>query len=249
MQPFSEKYKPKNSKEIIGQNKIVETLKDFITNYKTKKKKAVMLYGGVGYGKSSTVSAIANEMGLELHEINASDFRDADSLNKQIGNALKQRSLFFKEKIILIDEIDNLAPRKDRGAVQTVISFIKSSNYPIVLTSNDPWDSKLKNLRNYCDVVQMNTPRYTSIASYLKKICTEEGICFDESALKQMSRNVGGDIRAALMDLQAMEEVSMTSVEGLALRSFKESIINAISRIFRTEDMKIAFSALDNVII
>ena len=37
---FTLKYAPKNSDQVFGQDKAVSELKDFITNYKTKRNKA-----------------------------------------------------------------------------------------------------------------------------------------------------------------------------------------------------------------
>ena len=45
------KYTPKNIKEIVAQNKASEQLKEFINNYKKQTKKAVLLYGPTGTGK------------------------------------------------------------------------------------------------------------------------------------------------------------------------------------------------------
>ena len=40
---FTLKYAPKNSDQVFGQDKAVSELKDFITNYKTKRNKAASL--------------------------------------------------------------------------------------------------------------------------------------------------------------------------------------------------------------
>ena len=64
------KYAPQNTKEICSQNKAIETLKEFIINYKNQAKKAALLYGPTGTGKTSSVYAIANELNSEIIEVN-----------------------------------------------------------------------------------------------------------------------------------------------------------------------------------
>ena len=54
-QPWTKKYQPKSSKEIVGQNKAVENLKYYINNYKKQKKKGIILYGMPGNGKTSSI--------------------------------------------------------------------------------------------------------------------------------------------------------------------------------------------------
>ena len=114
MQPLVHKYKPKGIKEIEGQDLQIEKLKDFIINHSRQKKKAVLIYGPSGIGKTSTAYAIANDLNYEIYETNASEFRNSEQINQKVGNAIKQQSLFAKGKIILVDEIDGLSGHQDR---------------------------------------------------------------------------------------------------------------------------------------
>ena len=58
---FTLKYAPKNSDQVFGQDKAVGELKEFITNYKTKRNKAALLLGPIGCGKTSAVYALVPE--------------------------------------------------------------------------------------------------------------------------------------------------------------------------------------------
>src|SRR3989344_8935631 len=109
MKPLTHKYIPKTTKEIFGQEDVIKQLNNFIINFKKQKKKAALIYGSSGTGKTSSVYAIANELGYEVIEVNASDMRNAEQINTKVGNAIKQQSLFSKGKIILVDEIDGLS--------------------------------------------------------------------------------------------------------------------------------------------
>ena len=53
-----------------------------------------MIYGPSGTGKTCSVYAIANELGHEVVEVNASDMRNAEQINQKVGNAINQQSLF-----------------------------------------------------------------------------------------------------------------------------------------------------------
>src|SRR3989338_2554395 len=102
---WTKRYAPKNSSEVVGQEKALISLKSFISGYKKARKKAMILYGPPGCGKTSSVYAVASELNLKVIEINASDCRNKDAISTIIGAASKQMSLFARGKLILVDEI------------------------------------------------------------------------------------------------------------------------------------------------
>ena len=79
--PFTHKYQPKITSDIVGQSIAIAAIKDKISKYNDKKiRKALLLYGPSGTGKTSSIYALANELDLELIEVNASDVRNTEGL-------------------------------------------------------------------------------------------------------------------------------------------------------------------------
>lgn len=251
MQPLIHKYAPKTTKEILGQDDALSKLKNFTVNFKNEKKKSALIYGPSGTGKTCSVHAIANEIGYEVIEVNASDFRNAEQINQKVGNAIKQRSLFAKGKIVLVDEIDGLSGHEDRGGIQAITKLIEDSAYPIILTATNPFDNKFSSLRSKSNLMEFKALDYLSIFSILKKVCDNENLKYDEDVLKALSRRAGGDARAAINDLQLLtqdkKELTKESLEDLSDRNKTDNIITALNKIFKTTDLKIAISAFDNV--
>lgn len=249
--PLTTKYCPKTTKELKGQDSPVEELKKFILNYKTQKERAILVYGPSGSGKTCAIYAIANELGYEILEINASDFRNEAEINSVVGSASRQMSLFSKGKIILVDEIDGIAGREDRGGISALTSVISNSSFPIILTSNDPWDTKFSALRAKTRLLKLNTPSYLSISSVLRDIASQEKIKLDEETLKTIARRAGGDFRAAINDLQSISGVTGLTeekkLESLGERNRVETVMNALMKIFKTTDLSIAGAAFDEV--
>src|SRR3989344_6306360 len=91
---LTKKYKP--SLENIPQD--MKPVIEYVTSYSKQKKKSLLIYGPTGTGKTVAVYAVAEKLGLELVEVNASDFRSADEINAKIGNALKQQSLYLLDR-------------------------------------------------------------------------------------------------------------------------------------------------------
>ncbi|MFH1211803.1 MAG: AAA family ATPase, partial [Candidatus Woesearchaeota archaeon] len=73
------KYKPKNSSEIQGQFIALEQLKRHIQSYR-RGSKPIIVHGPPGVGKTAAIHAIADELDLELLELNASDQRNKDHI-------------------------------------------------------------------------------------------------------------------------------------------------------------------------
>jgi replication factor C large subunit len=251
MQPYIKKYSPEKSSDVVGQDSAIADLKNFIVNFKKSSKKAAFVYGPSGVGKTCSVYCLANESNLEVVEVNASAFRNKNQIKAIVGGALGQQSLFSKGKIILIDEVDGLSGSKDRGGLQEVIRLIKDTSYPIILTATNPWDNKFSSLRSKCILVKFEELGYETVFPVLKGICEEEKITYDESALKSLSRMVGGDLRAAINDLQQLSagsnKLSKEELDSLSHREKQGSIINALTKIFKTTDPKVSIGAFDNV--
>jgi replication factor C large subunit len=250
--PFTHKYKPKTTKEIIGQDKALKELKEKVTEYSSRKiRKALLIHGPSGVGKTSTIHALADELDLEIIEVNASDVRNTDGLETKILPAIKQMSLFGKGKIILIDEIDGLSGTSDRGGVSTIVKFIAQSPYPIILTANDPWEQKFNDIRKNSIMIEYKAISSLEQATLLKKICELEGITFDEDAIAHLSRVSQGDLRAALTDLENLSslgrKITRKDVEDTSDREREETIINALLKVFKTTNPDIAISAYDKI--
>ena len=251
MQPLINKYVPKTTKEIFGQEDSSKQLKNFIVNFSKGKKNSALIYGMSGTGKTSSVYAIANEIGYEVIEVNASDFRNAEQVNQKVGNAIKQQSLFARGKIILVDEIDGLSGHEDRGGIQAITKLIQDSAYPIILTTTNPFENKFSSLRSKSSMIEFKQLDYVSIFKILRRICDNEDIKYNEDVLKTLSRRAGGDARAAINDLQMLtqmkKELTQESLEELAERNKTDNIMTALNKIFKTTDLKIAISAFENV--
>lgn len=251
MEPWTTKYAPKKSSEIKGQEKALKELESFLSNYKKQTRKAALLHGPIGTGKTSIVHAIANEKGYELLEINASDFRSKNMVEQVVGQSSKQQSLFFKPKLILFDEIDGLSGTKDRGGVAALAKIIDKTSHPIIMTANDAWDRKLKPVRNNSLLIELQPLEPGDIAEILGSICKKEKIKYQPEALKTLARRTSGDARSAINDAQIIAqregEIKKEKLDLLGERKKTEKVTDALLKIFKTTDPLVAMQALDNI--
>ena len=226
---LSEKYRPKSYSEIIGQREAVEEVKKFLAEF--PKKKALILHGLPGTGKTSLVLAAVKENNLDVLELNASDLRNRAKLEGILKPASEQMSLFKKGKILLMDEVDGVTGT-DIGGIPELERVILTTKYPIIMTCNDVWQTKLAPIRAKSKVVEMKAFDLGSIIAILLDICEREGIKKEPSTLKQIAIKAQGDLRAALNDLQSYASGD-SIVDSNERRDVEETIFNIMRKIFK----------------
>jgi len=227
---FAEKYRPKTYAEVLSQNKAVEDVKVFLKEF--PKKKALILYGSAGTGKTSLVLAAAKENNLEIFELNASDLRNRQKLEQVLKPASEQQSLFNKKKLILMDEVDGVTG-SDIGGLPELARIIGTSKYPIIMTCNDIWQSKFSELRSISKLVEMKTLDLGTIITVLMNVSEKEGLKKEPSYLKQIAIKSQGDLRAALNDLESYSRGQDIFVDIGEKRDIEESIFNIMRKIFK----------------
>lgn len=242
MLPWVEKYRPKNLNEVEDLEEAKEKLLFFIKNYKKvdeKGKKACILYGPTGTGKTALVHALAESLNLELLEMNASDLRNREKIKYTIGKALSEKSLFMKNRLILVDELEGISGQEDRGGLAELSKLIDTSEYPIIMITNNPYEKKLRELRKKCEIVQIKGFEVKNIISLLKKISKKEKIEIGDDAIKMIALNAKGDVRAAINDLQTLsiqnKKLLLAEVNdflSLAIRDKEQNIFNALKILF-----------------
>jgi len=242
------KYKPKNLKEFVNQKEAVNKFVNWLKNWKPGE--ALLFYGPPGVGKTALVEAYSNEKKIDLIQMNASDHRSAKQIKSVIGASIRQQSLFKRDKIFMIDEIDGLAGREDYGGVKEIIKIIKESQFPIILTANDPWSTKLRSLRNYCILVEFKRIPVIDVEKRLKMICKSEKITMDKEVLRQLARNSKGDLRSAINDLETIsrgkKKISLKDLKELGYREKEENIFNVLKSVFKTKNILAAKLAINN---
>jgi len=246
--PWTEKYAPKRVSEIVKNTEAAMKLLKLVKEWKPGSK-GILLYGPPGTGKTVSVYAVANELGYEVIEMNASDTRNVQNVMRIAGSAAMQSSLFAKKgKIVLIDEIDGLSGKEDRGGLGAIIDVIKNSRFPIVLTANDPWDPRFVSLRRYCELIQYKRLTMWDIVKVLRSICQKEGIIADTEVLKEIAKNAEGDLRSAINDLQALAEgrkhLTKDMLSILARRDREKNVFEVLRLIFSAKTAKTATLAL-----
>ena len=257
--PLIEKYRPKNFTEIKGQDTVIQ---EVITFFKTfPMKKALILNGPVGIGKTCMALALAKEFNLELFELNASDLRNRSKLDEVLKPATAQKSLFKKGKLILMDEADGITG-SDRGGLPELLVLIEKTHHPIIITANDIWQRKFNLLRKKCHLINLKELKDEIVLEILIDVLEKERNSREDTSKKPLgvvdkeinlqtintiAKKSRGDIRAALNDLQTILELGQEAYISEEIeREKQESIFNALKNVFQNPTDKTTLSVFNN---
>jgi replication factor C large subunit len=243
---WTELYRPKNLNELVGQEQAKQKMLYFL---RQKTKRVALLFGPSGSGKTSLACTLASDLKLELIELNASDFRNKQKVHDIIGSALKQRSLFTRGKLILVDELEGIDGTKDRGGLQELMRLIKEAAWPMILVANNVSDKKLRPLKRLALPVELKKFDDFALSVLLKKLCEKENLNIADDALGALVVKAQGDARAAINDLQVLaslkEKITKKDVACLQSREKEETISDALNRVFKTKNALNAFDYVD----
>lgn len=199
---WSEKYRPKNLLDMIGNEEAKESFVNWIGKW-VKGTKPLLLVGPPGIGKTTMAILGAKQFNYDLISLNASDVRTKqrihDVLNPVMGN-----TTVMGKPMIFVDEVDGIHGRSDYGGVEALVDILKEPTVPIVLAANSETSDKMKSIKKVTTAVKMRPLPPRLMRFYLEEILRREGSSLKIGSVIKLILDSRGDIRSMLNSAQAL---------------------------------------------
>lgn len=251
---WTEKYRPKTLNDIVGNDTAVRTMRTWARQWEEgiPDKRALVLKGSPGVGKTSSALALANEMGWTPVEMNASDQRNESAISDialrgSMSNTFGEDGTYLKaseggRKLIILDEADNLFGIQDKGAMPVINRIITESSQPVILIVNDFYalSRKSPSVKTMTEQVQFYRIQATTMAKTLRKIADNEGVEVEQSDLLAIATNASGDMRAAVRNLESLalgaDRITPEMAKSLSTRDNHSDIFGLMKTVFSDQD-------------
>lgn len=198
-----DKHAPKEANELVGNYSNVVKLRNWLKMW-GKQKKAALVSGPPGIGKTSAVNVIVREVGFDVFELNASDKRSKRFVSDIDVNSTNYNG---KKRIIVMDEVDGMSS-DDRGGVQELIKQIKDSKVPIICICNDRQKPSVRTLANYCLDIKWQRPQVNVVVKRILHVAKKENINITPVEAEKIAVAQNCDLRQIIGSLQMLSRGS-----------------------------------------
>ncbi len=225
---WTEKYRPRDFRDIKGQFEIVKRVKAFVEQ---KNMPHLLFTGPAGTGKTSLSIVIAKTLFGEawksnLLELNASDERGIDVIRNKVKDFARTRPIGdVPFKIIYLDECDALTREAQQALRRTMENYTATTRF--ILSAN--YASKIiEPIQSRCAVFRFRHLDRKDVFDIIDKIATHEAFHITETAKEALFEVTEGDLRKLENILQSSASIT---------NKIDESTIYAIASAARPKEI------------
>ena len=249
------KYRPKTLDDLLGQEPIVEILKNAAKQNRLAH--AYLFYGQRGSGKTTTARLIAKlancitrqsdpeffkkgepcnkcqacveidkGIALDVIEIDAASNRGIDEI-RDLKEGIRLSPTTYKYKVFIIDEVHQLTKEAFNALLKTLEEPPAHAIFILATTEYEKVPSTISSRTQRFNFKKVPLPQ---IIQKLKNICSAEKIEFDESALELIAASSEGSFRDAESLLDQIASLTMGSASSPFGKISVESVETALSR-------------------
>ena len=222
-----EKYKPRSTKDLIGNSNNILKFNNWIKNFKNQENKSIVVLGHHGIGKNTITKIILEQNNYFYKWLDYKDEK-AKNLFEDLTNCYKGNTLdkFFKNDgkkfALIINDIDKITLKNEKTRIKDLIKLNSTENFfPIIFISNMQHNKLLTDILDSSDNIKLDLPKDDELMLFLNKIIQKEKINLcSEKVKKKIIKFIQTDIRrliSVLYDLKATFEEDEIDVEKFKL--------------------------------
>lgn len=217
-QVLARKYRPNSFDEVIGQDHVVQVIKNSIEQERVHQ--AFLFSGTRGVGKTTIARLLAKclncmsseaptsqpcnkcESSISIQEGKSIDFLEIDAASRtgvehmrELLSSVHTSPSVSRFKIFLIDEVHMLS----KGSFNALLKTLEEppSHVIFLMATTDP-EKVPKTVISRCLQLNLKTVSRNNLQEHFRKICKKEGINSDDESLSLVAKSAEGSVRDGL---------------------------------------------------
>ena len=221
MTDLSNKYRPKNLKEFIGQAHIISKEKPLYKLIKKKEIPHLFFYGKPGTGKTTLANIIAKEVDTDYYYFNATSIKVEDL--RKVFDRYKNALI---KPIVFIDEVHRLSKNQ-----QEVLLPIMENYDAIIIgaSTENPFFTLTNAIRSRSFLYKFEKFTNKDLSNILDVVLKDEDINIDKEAQEYLINSSSGDARAMLTLLNFAIKIDKDIKIDLLKDLRSEAIVDGVS--------------------
>lgn len=223
-QTLYRKYRPATFADVVGQERVVATLKGMIEKKVEGKSMghAFIFAGGRGIGKTTIARIFAKELGVgekDMYEIDAASYTGVDNI-RELRDGVATMPFESPYKVYILDEAHMLSKSAFNALLKTLE---EPPAHVIFMMATTDLEKIPDTVISRCEVYILEKPGKDTLAKVLIDIAKKEGYMLAQEQADTLALVGDGSFRNALSSLQQV----LASTEG---KKVEEDVVADITR-------------------
>lgn len=203
------KYEPKKSTDIIGNQLIIKNIAEWLKTFYNNKTSNILLLGNHGVGKSLIVNLLLKEYGYEIKTLNTKNQRMISDFIKN-NNKI---NLSGKPMALIIDDIESITATTEKNGIMELCHINnKNKLFPIILMASFKHNKFVTDIKSICIEYKLSNPSKDTMLKIINHICATENISITDDAKIEIYKYSQNDTRRLIQILQDIYISNLTDI-------------------------------------